>query len=160
MVSVAKELGINESLIHKWKRAALTKGDGRRSRAEISEIETLKKRNRELEQENEILKKGGTRLRQRILKRCKFINDEKQNYPLKLLCRVMQVSSSGYYAFRKPLTKLPCPKKNACLIWCEIVMRENRRRYDTRRTAVKVRWNLRSNYKQKSRNQKTVFCLN
>ena len=53
--SVAEELGVNESLIHKWKRAALTKGDGNRSGAEVAEIEALKKRNRELEMENEIL---------------------------------------------------------------------------------------------------------
>ncbi len=56
--SVSQELGVNESLIHKWKRAALTKGDGRQSGAELSEIEALKKRNRELEMENEILKKA------------------------------------------------------------------------------------------------------
>jgi transposase len=56
--SVAEELGVNESLIHKWKRAALTKGDGNRSGAEVAEIEALKKRNRELEMENEILKKA------------------------------------------------------------------------------------------------------
>ncbi len=56
--SVAEELGVNESLIHKWKRAALTKGDGTRSGAELSEIEALKKRNRELEMEVEILKKA------------------------------------------------------------------------------------------------------
>jgi len=56
--SVARELGVNESLIHKWKRAALTKGDGNRSGTELSEIEALKKRNRELEMENEILKKA------------------------------------------------------------------------------------------------------
>ena len=56
--SVAEELGVNESLIHKWKRAALTKGNGTRSGTELSEIEVLKKRNRELEQENEILKKA------------------------------------------------------------------------------------------------------
>jgi len=56
--SVAEELGVNESLIHKWKRAALTKGDGASSGKELSEIEALKKRNRELEQENEILKKA------------------------------------------------------------------------------------------------------
>ena len=55
--SVAQELGVNESLIHKWKRAALTKGDGSRSGAELGEIEALKKRNRELEMEVEILKK-------------------------------------------------------------------------------------------------------
>ena len=58
VVSVAQELGVNESLIHKWKRAALTKGDGNRSGAEVAEIEALKKRNRDLEMENEILKKA------------------------------------------------------------------------------------------------------
>lgn len=56
--SVAEELGVNESLIHKWKRAAKTNGDGRQSGAELAETETLKKRVRELEQENEILKKA------------------------------------------------------------------------------------------------------
>ncbi len=56
--SVAEELGVNESLIHKWKRAALTKGDGNRSGVKLSEIEVLKKRNRELEMEVEILKKA------------------------------------------------------------------------------------------------------
>lgn len=56
--SVAEELGINESLIHKWKRAALKNGDGRQSGTELSEVEALKKRNRELEMEVEILKKA------------------------------------------------------------------------------------------------------
>lgn len=56
--SVAEELGVNESLIHKWKRAAKTCGDGKQTGSELSEIETLKKRNRELEMEVEILKKA------------------------------------------------------------------------------------------------------
>ena len=55
--SVAEELGVNESLIHKWKRAAKTFGNGTASGKELTEIDTLKKRNRELEMENEILKK-------------------------------------------------------------------------------------------------------
>lgn len=42
--SVAEELGVNESLIHKWKRAAKTLGDGSRSGSKISEVEELKKR--------------------------------------------------------------------------------------------------------------------
>lgn len=56
--SVSQELGVNESIIHKWKRAALDKGNGILSGQELSEIEALKKRNRELEMENEILKKA------------------------------------------------------------------------------------------------------
>lgn len=56
--SVSQELGVNESQIHKWKRAALTNGDGVKSGAELAETEALKKRIRELEMENEILKKA------------------------------------------------------------------------------------------------------
>ena len=56
--SVSREIGVNESLIHKWKRATLDNGDGIRSGAELAETQALKKRIRELEQENEILKKA------------------------------------------------------------------------------------------------------
>jgi transposase len=56
--SVSQELGVNESQIHKWKRAALKGGDGQHSGAELAETEALKKRVRELEMEVEILKKA------------------------------------------------------------------------------------------------------
>jgi transposase len=56
--SVSQELGVNESQIHKWKRAALTNGDGVQSGTELAETAALKKRIRELEMENEILKKA------------------------------------------------------------------------------------------------------
>ncbi len=56
--SVSRELGVNESLIHKWKRAALDNGDSRRSGVELSREAELKKRIRELELEVEILKKA------------------------------------------------------------------------------------------------------
>jgi transposase len=56
--SVSRDLGVNESQIHKWKREARKNGNGKHSGAELSEIEALKKRNRELEMENDILKKA------------------------------------------------------------------------------------------------------
>ena len=56
--SVSHELGVNESQIHKWKRAALKDGDGQQSGTELTETQALKKRVRELEMENEILKKA------------------------------------------------------------------------------------------------------
>jgi len=57
-VSVTRELGISENLIYRWKKTFLENGDGQNSGAQLSEIEALKKRNRELEMENEILKKA------------------------------------------------------------------------------------------------------
>lgn len=58
VASVSRELGVGEGLIHKWKRAALENGSGKQSGFELSENVALKKPVRELEQENEILKKA------------------------------------------------------------------------------------------------------
>ena len=58
VASVSRELGVGEGLIHKWKRAALENGNGKQSGFELSENVALKKPVRELEQENEILKKA------------------------------------------------------------------------------------------------------
>jgi transposase len=56
--SVARELGIGENLIYKWKKVILKNGNGSQSGTELGEIAALKKRNRELEMEVEILKKA------------------------------------------------------------------------------------------------------
>ena len=56
--SVSQELGVTESQIHKWRRIALKNGSDDRSAAELNEAIELKKRIRELEMENEILKKA------------------------------------------------------------------------------------------------------
>ena len=56
--SISRELGVTESQIHKWRRAALDKGDGKHSGAGLTEAAALKRRIRELEMENEILKKA------------------------------------------------------------------------------------------------------
>ena len=58
VASVSRELGVNESLIFKWKKSYLEHGNGVQSGAELSATQTLKKRVRELEMEVEILKKA------------------------------------------------------------------------------------------------------
>ena len=55
---VSQQLGVNESQIHKQRKAALANGDGVKSGTELAETQDLKKRIRELEMENEILKKA------------------------------------------------------------------------------------------------------
>ena len=58
VASVSRELGVNESLIFKWKKILLTNGNAVQSGAELTETEILRKRVRELERESEILKKA------------------------------------------------------------------------------------------------------
>lgn len=58
VASLARELGVSEGLIHNWKRAALENGTNEASAASIKENIALKKRIKELEMENEILKKA------------------------------------------------------------------------------------------------------
>jgi transposase len=53
VVSVSRELGVAESLLHKWKRDYLES-----SSDEEREVVALKKRIRELEMERDILKKA------------------------------------------------------------------------------------------------------
>ena len=58
VASVSRELGVGEGLLHKWKRASLENGDGQRTGNQLREAAAFKKRIRELEMENEILKKA------------------------------------------------------------------------------------------------------
>ncbi len=57
--SVARELGIGENLIYKWKKVVLQNGNGIQSASQLAENVVLKKRVRELEMHHlEILKKA------------------------------------------------------------------------------------------------------
>jgi transposase len=62
MSQVARDFGISESCLHRWvKRAEIEEGvrEGL-TLAEEAEIRELKKRNRLLEQENEVLRRAGS----------------------------------------------------------------------------------------------------
>jgi len=50
-----------------------------------------------------------------------------------MLCGVMNVSQSGYYSWRKRLTKPPCLKRRSLAALISNCYFENRRRYGSRR---------------------------
>lgn len=62
-----------------------------------------------------------------------FIDKERKHYPFRLLCRVMKVSASGYYSWRKRLSKPPCLKRKRLADLVRDCYFENRRRYGARR---------------------------
>jgi transposase len=66
VASLARELGVSEGLIHNWKRAALENGTNGASPAELKENIALRKRIKELEMENQILKNVWLRRRSQV----------------------------------------------------------------------------------------------
>ena len=88
VASVSRELGVAEGILHIWKKAKLAT-----SCSSEQEVLQLKKRLKEVEMENAHPKKGGAYLRQRKLKRYKFIDNEKKHYSMRILCRVMEGES-------------------------------------------------------------------
>lgn len=70
LTQVAKDFGISESCLANWMRAAEVE-DGTRAgvtREESAELRELRKRNRLLEQENEVLRKAAAYLSQGALR--------------------------------------------------------------------------------------------
>lgn len=64
---VARDIGISESCLHRWvKRAEIEDGVREGLLAEQAEIRELKKRNRLLEQENEVLRRVAVYLGQGV----------------------------------------------------------------------------------------------
>ena len=66
MSQIARDFGISESCLHRWVKAADVE-DGVRpgiTQAEAAEMRELKKRNRLLEQENEVLRRAAIYLGQ------------------------------------------------------------------------------------------------
>ncbi|UQS26078.1 IS3 family transposase [Amycolatopsis thermalba] len=106
---VAKDFGISESCLANWLRAADVE-DGARpgvTRDESAELRELRKRNRLLEQENEVLRKAAAYLAQGNLPKIVFplvrelaAAGAPIRVPAAVTCRVLGISRQAYYQWR------------------------------------------------------------
>jgi len=106
IAAIAKDLGVSDPTPRYWvHQAEIDEGtrDGLTT-SECVELAQLRREVRILKQEREILKKSRSLLRPRKrhdpLAVFAFIAVEKANHPVTLLCRLLGVSRSGYYARR------------------------------------------------------------
>jgi len=119
VAKVARDLGINKKTIHTWisKHKGNTgytfPGSGMLS-PEDQKLKRLEKENRELRVEKLNIKKGGSLLRQEPeIKRFKFIKANRKDYRVAKLCKILQVSRSGYYAWdNRPISGRTKENKN------------------------------------------------
>lgn len=103
---VARREGINENVLRRWKHqvqqdgASAFPGKGRRN-LHRRELHRLKGENRRLIWEREILMNVSSLLRESTRRRYAFIHEHRTVYPVRVMCQVLNVSRSGYYAYAK-----------------------------------------------------------
>ena len=104
IAKIARDLGVAPQSLRAWMNAARPAPATPLTEDERSELLRLRRELRRVEQERDILKKATAFFRpaERVI--FAFILTEKAHYPVRTLCAVLQVSPSGYYAWRgRPL---------------------------------------------------------
>lgn len=110
----SRRYGINENVLRRWKHqvqrdgASAFPGKGRRNLSN-RELQRLKKENQRLLLEREILTSASLLLREPTRRRYAFIHSNSAVYPVCVMCDVLNVSRSGYYAYAKSMVEsAPC----------------------------------------------------
>jgi len=102
VAKAARELGVVEQTLRNWVKAAKAgklNAGGKDVTPEQMELSRVRAENARLKMENEILKSGGV-LREGCAVRYAWLDGERKRYPLPLLCETLEVSISGYRAWK------------------------------------------------------------
>lgn len=132
-VAVAQDLGVHSSSVYNWVgQAAVDAGEGPASALstdEKVELAALRKENRVLKLERDILKKSHGLLRQGERVKFAFIEAEKANAPIEVLCEVLGVSRSGFYASRTRAESAHAKDDRRLRVLCTEAHERSRRNY-------------------------------
>ncbi|MDV8149714.1 IS3 family transposase [Arthrobacter sp. B10-11] len=110
LAQIAKDFGLSVATLKRWIAMAERKESGTGpAAAESAEVRELKKRNRLLEQENEILRRAAAYLARDINPKMTYplVTDlAADGVPVAVTCRVLGFSKQGYYRWRaSPVTE-------------------------------------------------------
>src|SRR4051794_24876129 len=101
---VAADLGVHANQLRTWRNEHLAAGSAdalARQKAEAAELARLKRANKRLEQENEILKRAAACFARKAVPDMsyRFVAAERATFPVRMLCRLAGVAASGFDAW-------------------------------------------------------------
>jgi transposase/putative transposase len=135
---LARELGVRRNQLYKWQREFQARGAGafpgsgaRKERT--TEITRLKRELAHVTEERDILKKSGSVLRQGCMVKYGFIQTHQQEFRLTRMCRVLQVSRSGYYAWQRRGPSARTQANQQLLARMRILHQQTREAYGARK---------------------------
>ena len=110
ITEISSNLGITEQTVYRWLREydkygeEAFKGSGNPRVDNEYKIKLLEKKNKQLEQENEILKKVPSLPKGKTKEKVEFISANKHRYSIRIMCDVLGIYRSSYYysVNRKP----------------------------------------------------------
>src|SRR6266508_4630823 len=112
VADVARDLGVSDQTTYNWrKQDFIDRGErpGLRS-SELAELQAARRRIAELEAELAATKRANELLKVAVPPKGRFATIAQmaeEGYPIQVACRVLEVSESGFYAFR---SRSPSPR--------------------------------------------------
>ncbi|MET0087306.1 MAG: IS3 family transposase [Sedimenticola sp.] len=100
---ISKELGITPGTLARWRNEYAEYGDrafSGQGNPRDEEIASLKRELARVKKERGFFKRSGSVLRQGIVMKYRMIDRCRETYPIKMMCRQLGVSTSGYYDWR------------------------------------------------------------
>ncbi|WP_415643961.1 IS3 family transposase [Sphingomonas antarctica] len=147
LMQVATEVGISPSMLRNWRTAV--RGGATRSGAatspipspadQASQITRLKRELDRTRMERDVLKKANRHLRGGAEMSFRFIRDHADRWPIGLMCRVLEVSASGYYAWRNRPDSARAVANRALLVDVRRLHAEHHGRYGSPRMHAALR---------------------
>ncbi|TNF96109.1 MAG: IS3 family transposase [Gammaproteobacteria bacterium] len=102
IAEAARSLDISDTILRRWRDEFVDQFNGDAlTNDEREELRRLRRENRELKMEKEILKKASAYFGERNEVKYAFIQEQVTLYPVTLLCRITGVTHSSYYDWRR-----------------------------------------------------------